>query len=79
MIIVVPIKYFLEDHENDCYSHLAFLDTVTDTFFKFDGTHVFDCWEYLKGLCTDEVDGTVFLERVKGLCPEWFFEEQDDG
>jgi hypothetical protein len=47
---------------------LAFLDTVTDTFVKYDGTHVWDSWEDLSEYCEDQ----EFLDRVKGLCPEWF-------
>lgn len=72
MIRVVPVMYFLEDYENEKPSHMAFLDTVTDQFIMFDGTHVWECWLDLVNSGADD----AFLERVRGLCPDWFGENE---
>jgi len=66
MIRAVEVQYFLEDTK-DKPSHMAFLSTVTDQFIMIDGTHVWDSWSDL----TTYAD-TEFLDRVRGLCPEWF-------
>jgi hypothetical protein len=67
MIIAVPILYYISDKEP---SHLAFLDTVTDTFLSFQGVEVFDSWDDLQGWC----NRPQMLERLRGLCPNWFFD-----
>ncbi|MCH8272139.1 MAG: hypothetical protein IIB41_02685 [Candidatus Marinimicrobia bacterium] len=69
MIIVVEVNYF--QLENDKPDHIAFLCTVTDQFIKFDGTHVWDSWAEFETYADKE-----FLDRVRGLCPQWFFKKQ---
>ena len=71
MIRVVPVEYFIEDTP-DRPSHLAFLSTVTDNFISFDGCQVWDSWADLAEYADEE-----FLERVQGLCPAWFFSEEE--
>lgn len=68
MIRVVPVQYYLEDYDQGKFSHLAFLDTVTDQFLLFSGSHVFDSWSDLVEAGASE----EFLERIKAGCPEWF-------
>lgn len=73
MIIVVEVKYFLEDFDNNTPSHFAFLDTVYNKFLEFDGTHIWDSWADFISYCGDE----KFQDRVKGLCPKWVFKNED--
>lgn len=66
MIRVVPICYYLDDDPGD-ESHLAFLDTVTDTFIEFDGEQIWESWDELS-IVADK----GFLGRMYDLVPEWF-------
>ena len=69
MIICVPFEYFHTGRDNQ----VAFLNTVTDQFFMFNGTH---CWSSWKDFVDDFEGDPDLLERMRGLCPMWFLENE---
>jgi hypothetical protein len=50
----------------------AFFNTINDCFVHFDGFEVFDSWDdFIKTAEPDE----SFINRVRGMCPEWVFKQ----
>jgi len=70
MIRMVQFDYFHEGRSN----HVAFLNTVTDQFYKFNGTHCWDSWSDLFEDVNIEIDDPVLLERLECLSPQWFMD-----